>query len=169
MSVEILWDFEGYEAQMQDLQGAIQIALDQAALLGAAPQRCEISMLIVPEAEIHTINREYRAVDAPTDVLSFPTTFYDSGERAGNIDWELRGDLNPQSGCYMLGDIMICWEVLQRQAQEYGHSLRREAAFLATHGFLHLLGYDHMESEEEQCMQDLAERALGAAGISRDA
>lgn len=89
--------------------------------------------------EIHEINKTYRGIDRPTDVISF--ALMDSED-----DYEMMEDDNE------LGDIFINVEAIRNQAKEYGHSLRREVCFLFTHGLLHLLGYDHMEEDEEKEM-----------------
>jgi len=103
---------------------------------------------IVNNEEIHVINREYRKVDRPTDVISF--AFLDE-----ESEKELKG------GPISLGQIIISYEKAEEQAKEYGHSLLREMSFLFTHGMLHLLGYDHMEKEDEVVMFKLQDEILG--------
>ena len=98
---------------------------------------------IVTLDEIHRINKEYRNIDRPTDVISF--AFEDEVEGENKI---IRKDNLPRT----LGEIFICYEKCQMQSEEYGHSLDREMAFLFTHGLLHLLGYDHMNEEDEKIM-----------------
>lgn len=98
---------------------------------------------IVTLDEIHRINKEYRNIDRPTDVISF--AFEDEVEGENKI---IRNDNLPRT----LGEIFICYEKCQMQSEEYGHSLDREIAFLFTHGVLHLLGYDHMNEEDEKEM-----------------
>ena len=98
---------------------------------------------IVTLDEIHRINKEYRNIDRPTDVISF--AFEDKVEGENKI---IRNDNLPRT----LGEIFICYEKCQMQSEEYGHSLDREMAFLFTHGLLHLLGYDHMNEEDEKIM-----------------
>ena len=95
-------------------------------------------MSFVDNARIQEINREFRNIDAPTDVLSFPL--------ADNREY----DLDPDSDCYALGDIIISTERASKQAEEIGHSTQREIAFLVVHSMLHLLGYDHPDEESEQ-------------------
>ena len=103
---------------------------------------------IVDNKTIHEINREYRKVDRPTDVISF-AFLDDESER------ELKG------GPVNLGQIIISFEKAEEQAKEYGHSLNREMVFLFVHGMLHLLGYDHMNEEEEKVMFGLQDKILG--------
>lgn len=110
------------------------------------------SIIFVEDEEIHNINREYRGVDRVTDVISF--AFEDDGKILYN---EIR----------MLGDIYICIPQMKRQAESYEHSEKRELSFLAVHGLLHLLGYDHMEPEDEKEMFELQELILNEKNIKR--
>lgn len=110
------------------------------------------SIVFVEDEEIHKMNREYRGVDRITDVISF--ALEDNEDIVYN---DLR----------MLGDIFICIPQMKRQAVEYGHSEKRELAFLAVHGILHLLGYDHMTKEDEQVMFALQELILDGQDIKR--
>lgn len=111
-----------------------------------------VSILITDDARIWELNRQYRSVDRPTDVLSFAAR---EGERLVSVGREF------------LGDLVISLEAAQRQAQEYGHSIDRELSFLTVHGMLHLLGYDHMNVEDEKEMFALQEEILTAAGCFR--
>lgn len=104
----------------------------------------EVSILITNNAEVQGLNAEYRDIDAPTDVLSFP------------MDDEY------------LGDIVISMDKVLEQAEEYGHSPQRELAFLTVHGMLHLLGYDHMEEEDQVRMRAREEEILNELGILRE-
>lgn len=110
------------------------------------------SIIFVLDEEIHKINKEYRNVDRITDVISF--AFEDSKDLMYN---DIR----------VLGDIYICIPQMKRQAQEYGHSEKRELSFLAVHGLLHLLGYDHMNEEDEKVMFSLQEMILDGENIKR--
>ena len=102
---------------------------------GITKNNCEVSVTYTDNEGIHELNREYRSVDRPTDVLSFP--MYEGGE------------IQNAEGDIALGDIVLSLERALEQANEYGHSFERELAFLAVHSTLHLLGYDHERSEEE--------------------
>ena len=106
-------------------------------------QRCEISISIVTNEEIQKLNKEFRNIDKATDVLSFPQLTFEEEEIA---------DVN-ENDEIILGDIIISIEKAKEQAEEYGHSLEREVAFLTVHSMLHLMGYDHMEQEEEKEIQ----------------
>ena len=110
------------------------------------------SIIFVDDDEIHKINKEYRNVDRITDVISF--AFEDSNDLVYN---DFR----------MLGDIYICIPQMKRQAEEYGHSEKRELSFLTVHGLLHLLGYDHMNEEDEKIMFGLQELILDGQDIKR--
>lgn len=110
------------------------------------------SVIFVEDEEIHAMNRDYRGVDRVTDVISF--AFEDNNDLVYN---EIR----------MLGDIYICIPQMKRQAESYAHSEKRELSFLAVHGLLHLLGYDHMNEEDEKVMFALQELILNEQNITR--
>lgn len=110
------------------------------------------SVIFVEDEEIHAMNRDYRGVDRVTDVISF--AFEDNNDLVYN---EIR----------MLGDIYICIPQMKRQAKSYAHSEKRELSFLAVHGLLHLLGYDHMNEEDEKVMFALQELILNEQNITR--
>jgi len=112
----------------------------------------EFSVIIVDNKRIHEINKEYRGIDRPTDVISFAL--------------EDSEDVNIEN-YRILGDIYISIDKVREQASEYGHSEKRELAFLTVHGFLHLLGYDHMKPEEEKIMFAKQEEILNGFGITR--
>ena len=116
-------------------------------------EKCEFNIIIVDNERIHEINKEYRNVDRETDVISFAM------EDLEDIEYtEFR----------LLGDIYISLDKVISQANEYGHSKLREICFLATHGILHLLGYDHMKKEEEEEMFKLQNELLDGYNIKRD-
>ena len=137
------------------LKKAVKTALDYEEF----DRDAEISLSFVTNDEIHALNKEYRGIDRPTDVLSFPMLDDDDGS----------GDTDMYSGDVVLGDIIISAEKAAEQAAEYGHSIMRELAFLAVHSTLHLLGYDHERSkEEEKEMFFKQEEILNIAGITRN-
>jgi len=118
----------------------------------------EISLTFVDNEKIHELNKEYRGKDAPTDVLSFP--MFENGE----IEYDDESD----EPC-AIGDIVISLEKAKEQAEEYGHSMEREASFLAVHSVLHLLGFDHEVSEEDdEYMKESTEEILSSIGLRRD-
>lgn len=117
----------------------------------------EVSVSFVDNKQIHELNCQYRNVDRPTDVLSFPLG--ENGEF----------DLNPETNCYVIGDIVISLETAFKQSIVYGHSLEREIGFLTVHSMLHLLGYDHETSKlDERIMREKEEAILSQLGVSRD-
>jgi len=126
----------------------------------AAP--CEIDVRLTDDSHIQTLNRELRQVDAPTDVLSFPEFDLTPGEALE----EALAD--PGTGLIPLGDMAINMDRVKVQAQEYGHSIRRELAYLTVHSVLHLLGYDHMDDGAEKArMRGREEIVMQALGIER--
>lgn len=114
-------------------------------------EKINVSVLICDDIEIHRLNKEFRDMDKPTDVLSFP--MYDD-----------EGNLDPDE----LGDIVISLERAKLQAEEYGHSLIREVAFLTAHSMLHLFGYDHIDDNEREEMFEKQEEILNKLGVTRD-
>lgn len=119
----------------------------------------DIYITLTNNEEIHKINKEYRDVDRPTDVLSFP--MYERDE-ISRLREEPKDDIEE-----ILGDIIISIPKIKEQAEEYGHSYERELAYLTTHGMLHLLGYDHMIEEEKLVMREHEESVLEELKISR--
>lgn len=113
----------------------------------------EFNVIIINNEEIHKINKEYRRIDRPTDVISFALEDYK--------------DIKYENDYRVLGDIYISIDKVKEQAKEYGHSEKRELAFLAVHGLLHLLGYDHMEKEDEKVMFSRQELILDGYGITK--
>ena len=151
--------------------------IEAAAKYLNLPEGIELDLSIVSNEEIQTLNRDYRGLDKPTDVLSFALTEVTSEfdvdfahldlaeeetEDLDDADFEEEEDL-PQH----LGDIIISYPRALEQAQDYGHSLDRELAFLAVHGFLHLNGYDHQTEEEAQEMFRIQEEVLTTYGLTR--
>lgn len=121
----------------------------------------EISFTFTDNEGIREINRDYRDIDRPTDVLSFPMLEF--GDEEEDAEFEMEDDL------VMLGDIVISIERAREQAAEFGHSLRRELAFLTAHSMLHLLGYDHVDDPiGEKMMNEKQDEALNALGITRE-
>ena len=124
---------------------------------------CEVDVLLTDDENIHTINREMRKVDRATDVLSFPEFDLSPGELPS------AEDADPGTGLVPLGDMVISMEHVAAQAKEYGHSQRRELAYLVTHSVLHLLGYDHLdEGPQKKQMREREETILAELGITRE-
>lgn len=123
---------------------------------------CEVDVLITGDAGIHAINLDMRGVDRPTDVLSFPEFELTPGQLPG------AEDADPGTGYVPLGDMVISMERVKAQAKEYGHSNRRELAYLAVHSVLHLLGYDHMdEGAQKAQMRGREEAIMAELGLER--
>lgn len=131
------------------------------------PYEAEVSLLLVDDEEIHRINREYRAIDRPTDVLSFPQVEYVS---PGDFSWAEAHEadcFDPDSGELVLGDIILSLDKVKEQADRYRHNRKREYAFLIAHSMLHLLGYDHMTEEDAALMEARQSAVLDHLGIRR--
>lgn len=132
------------------------------------PYEAQVNILLTGNRGIREVNREYRGMDRETDVLSFPNVDFEE-EGVFTIDEDSEADyFDPETGELVLGDIMISVDRVYGQAQEYGHSVRREFAFLVAHSMLHLCGYDHMEEEERARMERRQEEILTGLGITRD-
>ena len=131
------------------------------------PYEAEVSLVITDNEGIHQVNREFRNIDRPTDGLSFPAVPFETP-----CDYEILEEddsyFDLDSGNLVLGDIMISSEKVVSQAEEYGHSITREFAFLVAHSILHLLGYDHMTPEEAEIMEQKQTQALHSLGIERN-
>jgi len=140
------------EKQLQQVKDLLQFAADQMKVGNA-----ELSLTFVDNPTIHKINLEYRGKDYPTDVISFAL------EEITEEEVPIIGEDVPR----VLGDIIVSVPKAVSQAEEYGHSFEREIGFLIVHGFLHLLGYDHMEKADEQEMFALQEDILNKFGLTR--
>jgi probable rRNA maturation factor len=126
-------------------------------LLEGVDPEAEISLVFTDDLEIQELNKTYRGKDVPTDVLSFAMLEPGEGEMA----------IVEEEEELLLGDIVISLETALRQAEDYGHSLDREIAYLMVHGLLHLLGYDHMTEEDKKIMRQREEELLAAVGLIR--
>jgi len=151
-----------------DIEEIVDKVIRQALLMEGCEYEAEVNLLITDKEGIREYNRDYRGIDKDTDVLSFPGIDYEkpadfSIAKANECDY-----FNPDTGELILGDIILCEERICEQAEEYGHSLLREFAFLIAHSVLHLLGYDHIEPAEEADMFTRQERILEALHISRE-
>ena len=127
----------------------------------------EISLLITDAEGIRIYNRDYRQTDKETDVLSFPAVDYERPSDFSLVEADENAYMNPDTQELILGDMILNADRVKQQAQEYGHTLLREFAFLVTHSMLHLLGYDHMEPAEEKEMFRRQEEILHSMGIDR--
>lgn len=133
------------------------------------PFDCEVNLTMTDNDGIQAVNKEFRDMDKPTDVLSFPNCDFDTpGEFSQFRDEDVYFDcFNPENDYFVLGDIMISRDKMLAQAEEYGHGVTREYAFLIAHSVLHLIGYDHMEEEEAKHMETKQNEYLNDLGITR--
>ena len=153
MEIEIRREPEMLAVSDADIT-AVRRAIETVGRLYGA-EDAEVSVTLTDDAHIHELNRIYRAVDRPTDVLSFALTESEEPEIVG------------AQGHDVLGDLVISLEHVAAQAEEYGHSPLRELSFLTVHGMLHLLGYDHMEEAERQEMEAEQRAVMEELGITR--
>lgn len=147
-SIEIYNNYGTDIKELTKMEEFIKYCVDRLNLKNVV-----FSVIIINDEDIHKINKEYRGIDRPTDVISFA----------------LEDDKTIiNSSIRMLGDIYISYDTAIRQAKEYNHSNERELCFLAVHGLLHLLGYDHMNSCDEKKMFDLQKELLDSYGIKKE-
>lgn len=126
-------------------------------------ENVEVSVNFVDEETIKELNKTHRDVDKVTDVLSFPNLTKSVNQKLSEFEEEKKFD----DGNLFLGDIVICKKRARQQAKEFGHSMKREVCFLVLHGLLHLLGYDHMNEQDEKLMFGTAEKILNKFGVTR--
>ncbi|MCR5097332.1 MAG: rRNA maturation RNase YbeY [Lachnospiraceae bacterium] len=157
-------ELEGFDFDPGDVARQV---IDGALVYEGFPYECEVSLLITDANEVHQMNKEVRGIDSTTDVLSFPMIDYSGLESFDDLE-DMDDIFNPETGEVMLGDIVINHERVLSQAREYGHSVRREYAFLIAHSMLHLLGYDHMDEDERADMEKRQSDILNKLGITRE-
>ena len=145
----------------------ITAVVGEALRYEACPYEIELNVLLTDNASIQEINREQREIDTPTDVLSFPMIEYDTPADFSSVEDCVEEYFNPETGELLLGDIVISVEKVLEQAESYGHSAKRELAFLVAHSMLHLCGYDHMVDEERLVMEDRQRQILDTRGYTR--
>lgn len=145
--IEVNWEIAPRD---EEVDGAVRRAVETA--LRREGRRGDVGLSIVSPERIQALNKEFRHKDAVTDVLTFPA-------------WEGEKLLSPPDG--YLGDVAICLDRAKEQAVEYGHSLLRECAFLAVHGALHLMGYDHLNLADEKKMIHQQKEIMEEMGITR--
>ena len=137
-----------------DIKETAESVVSAALDVEQCPYEAEVNLLLTTDEEIHRMNLEFRQIDRPTDVLSFPMIEYGRPGDFSGIDEERDDIFNPESGELLLGDIVISKNKVLSQAEQYGHEPKREYAFLIAHSMLHLFGYDHMEEEERHMMEE---------------
>lgn len=142
----------------------IQVALEYVA----CPYEAEVNLLLTTDEEIREINRNFRNQDKSTDVLSFPMLEYEIPGEFHFLEEDSDNAFHPETGELMLGDIVISKEKVLQQAELYGHTAKREFAFLIAHSMLHLFGYDHMEEDERKVMEQKQREIMEKVQISRE-
>jgi len=161
-----------YETQIPlnlDYETIIRDVIEMASDYENCPYEVEVSVVLTDNAAIKEINAENRHIDKPTDVLSFPMIEYEAPADFTQIEEEEPDYyFNPDTGELVLGDIVISVEKVMEQAENYGHSQKRELAFLTAHSMLHLFGYDHMVDEERVVMERKQTEILEKLGIVRE-
>lgn len=163
LSLELETEFDVDFDYKKVAEEVVEYALDYLE----CPYEAQVNLLITNNEEIRNINKEYRDIDRDTDVLSFPMIEYEEPGSFDSID-ESGDFFDPDSGELVLGDIIICAGKVFDQAEEYGHSVKREFAFLITHSILHLTGYDHMNEGDAALMEEKQEIILDKLGIKRN-
>ena len=157
---EVVYDF--------DVEETVKLVAEKILDTENCPYETQVNVLLTDNEHIRFFNREFREIDRDTDVLSFPNLeFAIPGEFLIEEDEEA-DFFDPESGELILGDIIISVDKVREQAESYGHSLKREFAFLVAHSMLHLCGYDHMEEAEAKIMEKKQEETLNFLGITRD-
>lgn len=165
MGLQLAWSNEQDKMEIsQDLIDLLDRALQIAGEAEGITEG-EVALTFVDDAAIHELNRDYRGIDRPTDVLSFAMN--ESLDEELEIVYELEENEELDDLADMLGDIIISVEKAKAQSEEYGHSIEREIGFLFVHGFLHLLGYDHQDAASEAEMMGKQEAALAKVGLTR--
>jgi probable rRNA maturation factor len=165
MSLRLEWSNEQDKVEIPEsffgrLEQLLQLAGEAEGLTDG-----EVMLSFVNDEEIHQLNKEYRNIDRPTDVLSFAMQEESDEELDIIYEVENEDEILPFEG--VLGDIIISTERAKSQSEEYGHSLERELGFLFVHGFLHLIGYDHQDEASEAVMTEKQEAVLRLAGLNR--
>lgn len=163
MAELIIENEQDKEQVTEELTSAMKSVCEAVMEMEECSFDAEISITLVDNEAIREINFEQRGIDNATDVLSFPLLEFDENGNAIDAEFEMDGEF------VMLGDIVISMERAREQSIEYGHSFKREVAFLTAHSMLHLLGYDHVDDPEgERIMCEKQEKVLGGLGITRD-
>ncbi len=150
-----------------DVPGEIKRIVEACVDYLKCDYEVQVNVLITDNDAIHEMNLENRGIDRPTDVLSFPLIEW---EVPGKCDFSENDEIvlcDPDSGELMLGDIVISLDKVKEQAEEYGHSKKRELLFLVAHSMLHLFGFDHENDEEREEMERMQREILDSAGVTR--
>lgn len=166
MTIEIEYETEN-RLPVKDreiIEAVVKEALDSEN----CPYDISLNVLLTDNEAIQEINKEQRGMDLPTDVLSFPMIEYSSPADFSLVEDCVEDYFHPETGELLLGDIVISVDKVLEQAENYGHSIKRELAFLTAHSMLHLFGYDHMQEEERVIMEQKQRAILERLAIGRD-
>lgn len=151
-----------------NIKEIVDLIIEEVLSREGCPYEAQVNLLITDNEGIHEFNRQYRQVDAPTDVLSFPMIDFTKEADFSVVDHGEAEYFDPESGELILGDIIISADKVKEQALKFGHSQKREFAFLTAHSMLHLCGYDHMTQAQADVMEQKQEKVLEVLGITRD-
>ena len=159
MKYKINITFDVFTIKQPIVTSIIRRCVEETLFAEGIDVSCEINVLVTNDKGIHAINKASRNIDAPTDVLSFPMFQLEPGNPPE--DWE--EFLDPETGLCPLGDMCISLERAMAQAEEFGHSVRREVGYLTIHSMLHLLGYDHLDEGPQKQQMRGREEAIAAS------
>ncbi|MBO5055235.1 MAG: rRNA maturation RNase YbeY [Lachnospiraceae bacterium] len=151
-----------------DIKKILDDVFNEALRQEACPYEAQVNLLITDNEGIREYNKQYRDIDSPTDVLSFPMISFASEADFSIVEEQEADYFDPESGELILGDIIISADKVKEQAVKFGHSEKREFAFLVAHSLLHLCGYDHITEEEAKVMEQKQEEILNRLSITRD-
>ena len=165
MTIEI--EYEAEKKLDLPYEKIIRDVIEEAMDYEGCSYEAEGSVVLTDNPSIQEINRDYRQIDRPTDVLSFPMVDYERPADFCGLEEQAEDYFNPETGELMLGDIIVSVDKVEEQAEKYGHSQARELAFLVAHSMLHLFGYDHMEEEERLVMERKQAEILERRGYRR--
>lgn len=168
MIINIDNEYSGQLKILKEFDIIIQDVVESTCDFMKCPYETEVNVLFTDDETIHQINLENRGIDRPTDVLSFPMIDFEAPADLSGVEEMQYEYFNSDTGCLMLGDIVISIDRAYSQAEEYGHSVKREIAFLTAHSMLHLFGYDHIDDAGREEMEKLQEQILTEKGYTRD-
>jgi len=152
-------DFDVFENYQSVIEDVVKACIEEENY----PQNVEVSISLVDNEQIRKLNSEFRNIDKHTDVLSFPMINFKENCSLDDID--IKDCINIDTKEIVLGDIIISVEQAKKQAEEFNHSLKREIAFLTAHSMFHLMGYDHMQTQEEKIMIEKQKKVLSELKI----
>ena len=166
--MEIFYENETEEEFPFDAEKIVALVADAVLTEEKCPYKVQLNVLVTDNPGIREYNRQYRNIDSETDVLSFPNVDYEVPSDFSEIAKHEADYLDPETGELVLGDIILSADKVFEQAENYGHSVKREFAFLISHSMLHLCGYDHMEEEERMLMEEKQRMILSRVQITRE-